>query len=240
MDAPDRQSHTAISGTKAYLAASLILIDHGQKSEPKFLLGRRHDNHVFLPGKFVFPGGRSEPEDAAMKAANGLAAEVANRLASPIIGDAIANSDALALTAIRELFEETGFLFGERATYRIEAPPGTSWDAFNTAQIVPDLAKLHYIARALTPPGFPRRFDTHFFAASLDDIAATREGHIHAEAELVELRWVTLSELASLDILPVTHFIAQELALRLAAGLGHDRPVPYFYVQDNRWIRAEF
>ena len=29
-------------------------------------MGKRHDRHVFLPGKFVFPGGRVEPADRLM------------------------------------------------------------------------------------------------------------------------------------------------------------------------------
>ena len=35
-------------------AATLILIDRSG-AEPKVLLGKRHDRHVFMPGKFVFP-----------------------------------------------------------------------------------------------------------------------------------------------------------------------------------------
>jgi len=240
MDAPYPQPQASTSGQDPYLAASLILIDLSHKTDPKLLVGRRHDNHVFLPGKFVFPGGRGEPEDAAMKTANGLFPGIARRLATPAAGSPLSNPDALALTAIRELFEETGFLLGNRIASPIGAPPGTSWIAFEEAKILPDLSKLHYVARALTPPGFPRRFDTHFFAANLDDIAAAVEGHIHADAELVELRWVTAGELASLNILPITQFIALELARQLAAGLGRDQPAPYFYVQDDRWIRAEF
>jgi hypothetical protein len=38
-------------------AATLILIDRSGP-EPKVLLGRRHRDSKFMPGKFVFPGGR--------------------------------------------------------------------------------------------------------------------------------------------------------------------------------------
>ena len=40
-------------------AATLILIDRTRKT-PKLLMGRRHDGHKFMPGKYVFPGGRIE------------------------------------------------------------------------------------------------------------------------------------------------------------------------------------
>ena len=36
-------------------SATLILIDRGA-TVPKVLLGRRHERHKFMPGKFVFPG----------------------------------------------------------------------------------------------------------------------------------------------------------------------------------------
>ena len=44
-------------------AATLMLIDRSGTT-PKVLLGRRHAGHKFMPGKFVFPGGRIEPLDA--------------------------------------------------------------------------------------------------------------------------------------------------------------------------------
>jgi len=49
-------------------SATLILIDRSE-SVPKVLLGRRHERHRFMPGKFVFPGGRIEPQDASAEAA---------------------------------------------------------------------------------------------------------------------------------------------------------------------------
>jgi hypothetical protein len=38
-------------------AATLILIDRSG-DKPKVLVGKRHDKVVFMPGKYVFPGGR--------------------------------------------------------------------------------------------------------------------------------------------------------------------------------------
>jgi 8-oxo-dGTP pyrophosphatase MutT (NUDIX family) len=225
--------------TEPRLAASLILVDQSFQTEPKILLGRRHANHVFLPGKFVFPGGSSEPEDAKMSALGTLEPRASRRLSHPASGNAIAAPDALALTGIRELFEETGMLLGTRSKDVVPAPPDTTWAQFAAMGVIPNLGKLHYIARALTPPGYPRRFDTHFFAADARDVTATIDGAVNDKTELVELRWATVPEVARLDILPVTYFIALELAHRLAAGLGHDLPVPYFHAQDDRWIRAE-
>ena len=46
-------------------AATLILVDRSG-AVPKVLLGKRHARHKFMPGKFVFPGGRVEPADKLM------------------------------------------------------------------------------------------------------------------------------------------------------------------------------
>ncbi len=43
-------------------AATLILIDRSG-AKPKVLVGRRHDKVVFMPGKYVFPGGRVDKSD---------------------------------------------------------------------------------------------------------------------------------------------------------------------------------
>ena len=43
-------------------AATLILVDR-TSTVPKVLVGKRHDKVVFMPGKFVFPGGRVDKSD---------------------------------------------------------------------------------------------------------------------------------------------------------------------------------
>src|SRR5580698_3743884 len=60
-------------------SATLILIDRSE-SVPKVLLGRRHMRHRFMPGKFVFPGGRIEKSDRLMAALAPLHAEYLARL----------------------------------------------------------------------------------------------------------------------------------------------------------------
>src|SRR5579875_3738061 len=68
-------------------AATLMLIDRSGPV-PRVLLGRRHHGHKFMPGKFVFPGGRLEPHDADMSSISDLhpdiEAKLNTRVASPI------------------------------------------------------------------------------------------------------------------------------------------------------------
>src|SRR6478672_8381515 len=82
-------------------AATLILIDRAAKT-PKVLMGRRHAGLKFMPGKFVFPGGRIEPGDRRMAASGALHAAVESRLVARVQRPSIQRARALALAAIRE------------------------------------------------------------------------------------------------------------------------------------------
>ena len=56
-------------------AATLILIDRsGEK--PKVLVGKRHDKVVFMPGKYVFPGGRVDKSDNRVPVAAPISGEL--------------------------------------------------------------------------------------------------------------------------------------------------------------------
>jgi len=52
-------------------SATLVLLD-GPPAAPRVLLGRRNERHVFMPGKFVFPGGRVDAADGRMGAVGAL------------------------------------------------------------------------------------------------------------------------------------------------------------------------
>src|SRR5690349_19268726 len=52
-------------------AATLILIDRSG-GDHRVLMGRRHAGHAFMPGKFVFPGGRTDPADGRVATADEL------------------------------------------------------------------------------------------------------------------------------------------------------------------------
>src|ERR1700749_5230216 len=54
-------------------AATLILIDR-TSATPKVLVGKRHDKVVFMPGKFVFPGGRVDTSDSRIPVAAAIPA----------------------------------------------------------------------------------------------------------------------------------------------------------------------
>src|ERR1700730_3240059 len=107
---PIRNSRSEMSGTETVEkeadhhpyrrpmdAATLVLLDRSTTT-PKVLVGRRHDKAVFMPGKFVFPGGYVEASDTRVPVAAPIPKELeANLLkGSPKIAPARARSLAIA------------------------------------------------------------------------------------------------------------------------------------------------
>lgn len=207
-------------------AATLILLDRSG-DETKVLMGRRHEGVKFMPGKFVFPGGRVEPADGRVNISGAYAPHVERRLQERVQRPSITRARAYGLAAIRELAEETGLLIGDRESGPFTAP-GESWQAFADAEVFPTLEGLWFVCRAVTPPGRPRRFDTRFFAADAALIAARVEGVVTADAELVELVWTSLKDAHALDLPAITRIVLKELESRIEEGLESDLPVPFY------------
>jgi 8-oxo-dGTP pyrophosphatase MutT (NUDIX family) len=225
--------------TAAYVApkdaATLILVDRSGTT-PKVLLGKRHARHKFMPGKFVFPGGRVDRSDTRMPVARGLNPAAQANLLKRVVRPSPARAQAFALAAVRETFEETGLLLGIPVTDLPRVPTGP-WATFAQAKILPDLADLHFIGRAITPPGRPRRFDARFFTLDASAIAHRIEGVTGPDAELIELVWMPLTEAKRLDMPAVTGVMLEELDTRIADGFGHDLPVPFYRMPRGRFLR---
>jgi len=203
-------------------AASLILV-RKDGGVPRVLMGERDKRHVFLPGRFVFPGGRLDIADQRLAVPTELRPAVAAKVAS---GISASRARGLALAAIRETFEETGILIGSR---RETALPTRSeaWRRFFAHGVTPRLEGLDFVARAITPPGRSRRFDARFFMADSNEIALTLDG-AETSGELVTPVWLTLAEARRADVLPITRCICDEIEARLAGRDGPARPVPFF------------
>ena len=217
-------------------AATLILLDHSG-GRAKVLLGRRHQGHKFMPGKFVFPGGRIERSDRQMSIAKPLDSTVEGKLGARLRRPSPRFARAIALAAIRETFEETGLALGVKAHAPL-APAG-AWARFAATDVTPALDGLEFIARAITPPRRPKRFDTRFLVADASSIAHREPGIIGPEAELVELVWMPLEEAAGLDIPAITRIVLKELDAAMKGGMDKQRPRPFFYEQNRVWRRDE-
>jgi 8-oxo-dGTP pyrophosphatase MutT (NUDIX family) len=215
-------------------AATLILIDRSG-STPKVLVGRRHDKVVFMPGKYVFPGGRVDKSDNRIPVAAPIPKALEANLMKGSPKTVPSRARALAVAAIREACEETGLCLGsklenDKAAGSAAAGLDGGWKPFAEAGLLPDPSGLFLIARAITPPGRVRRFDTRFFSAEASAIAHRVPDVVHADAELVELVWVEIGSEPLAAAHNMTKAVLRELDKRLATGpLQHDAPIPFFH-----------
>ena len=220
-------------------AATLIVVEHSDRGAARVLMGKRHAGHRFMPGKFVFPGGRVEPEDRRMAAAGALDAHVEAKLNARVSRPSPGFARALALAAIRETFEETGLVIGVADYGAPENPPPGAWTRFAATGVHPSLDAIDFLARAITPPGRPRRFDARFLVVDARFIAKRIDGAVHSEAELVELVWTPLDEARSLDLPGITHAALDDLAQALEGGLDKRRPRPFYREIRGKRLREQ-
>ncbi|WP_370323333.1 NUDIX domain-containing protein [Pseudorhodobacter sp. E13] len=213
-------------------AATIVLWRSGAQGQAQVLMGQRGAAAAFMPSKYVFPGGAVDPADADVTLADTLPAATRAQLAM----DATIAPETLAAAAIRELWEETGLALGLPGTW--PSPPadeGHDWAGFAARGLLPSAQHLHFIFRAITPPGRPRRFDARFFLVPADAVAGDVNDFSAASDELSHLHWIDLAETRSLDLPFITEVVLAEVAAVLAdtstAG------VPFF---DNSGPRPLF
>lgn len=207
------------------------------------LLGRRSGRSRFMPGIYVFPGGRVGPED---RQPSGFAEPLPNP--PPGLDQATRQRlPVFARAALRETYEETGLLLGAAEAASAHPPrPGipslggiglggpdlggpdlggaAPWKAFAAAGLEPGFADMRLVARAITPANSPVRFHTRFFLA--EGTAAV--GEFGGDGELEDIRWASVESLPELPMADITHLVlAEALAHRAGAG-GLGRPAPLF------------
>ena len=171
-----------------------------------------------------------------MPVARPLDPQVEARLMQQVARPSQTKAQAFGLSAIRETFEEAGLLIGLSRADSPPTPPGP-WTEFVKNGLYPDLSALHFIARAITPPRYLRRFDARFFTADASAITHRVDGVVHGDAELVEINWLPISETRDLDLPDITRIVLQEIESRISAGFQHELPVPFFRMQHYRFVR---
>jgi 8-oxo-dGTP pyrophosphatase MutT (NUDIX family) len=207
-------------------AATVILL-RDRFTAPRILMGQRGAKAVFMPNKFVFPGGAVDADDANIALAAPLPETCATRLtedADPTLAHAI------TVAAVREVWEETGLILGQKGDWAGDIPD--DWTTFAATGHVPRASNMQFVFRALTPPGRPRRFDARFFLVDADHIASDPDDFSAASDELSHLQWVPLSEARSFDM----PFITEVVMAEIQARVGDQNPpetVPYFKNNDE-------
>ncbi|WGI20987.1 NUDIX hydrolase [Amylibacter sp. IMCC11727] len=206
-------------------AATVILVRDAQDG-PQVLMGQRGKAAVFMPNKFVFPGGGLDAADAEVTL-NGSASKTCMTRLTNLSDDDIALP--LLAAAIREMWEETGHAIGtpsDRAAELANTQP-ENWRSFFQSGHLPDPSGLEFIFRAVTPPGRPRRFDARFFLGRADLIQGDLDDFSRAEDELSHLQWIPLSKSREFDLPFITEVVLAEVQNRLA-NPDADHPVPFF------------
>lgn len=219
-------------------AATLIIIDE-RDGVPHVLMGRRHMRHKFMPGMFVFPGGRLDPNDGRVPYDGDLTPVVMDKLLDDMKGGPRPfRARALALCAIRETYEEAGLFIGQRVATAPDVQD-PDWVPFYRENVVPDLSQFTMIARAITPPRRPRRFDTRFFATTAASIAHALPEGTGPSGELEDLHWLPISDAKALELPTITQVILEELERHLSAhdGLNNAAEIPYYYVKGGIFHR---
>jgi 8-oxo-dGTP pyrophosphatase MutT (NUDIX family) len=208
-------------------AATLILIDRSAGGH-RVLLGQRARSHAFMPGLYVFPGGRRDPGDHRRPFTSDLDPQVIEKLLvanrRPMTSG---GARALALAAVRELAEETGLRFSAQK-------PATGSETAAAAE----LATLRYVARAITPPGHPRRYDTRFFLTFTDE-AGIDPSDICDSRELLDLQWLDIGDISCLNMPDITKTVLGDVIELLKAdpSLGFGRAVPFYFLRRGRFVR---
>ena len=207
-------------------AATIVLLrkDEGQT---RVLMGQRGAKAVFMPDKFVFPGGRVDDSDFDLPEAVLPDADEAARLNK---GAATDVAQALTNAAIRELWEETGLVMGRPSDASHQAHP--DWQGFFNLNLVPDSSQLRYFFRAITPPGRPRRFDARFFLGEASGVVGDLDDFSNASGELSHLQWVNLLEAREFSLPFITEIVLSEVE-DILENPEMQRPIPFFCHDEN-------
>lgn len=204
--------------------AATIIVLRDRATTPAILMGQRGKSAVFMPGKFVFPGGAVDANDAQVPVTQ-IAPDTAAKLAE----QSAITPNALAAAAVRELWEETGQIMGHKGAW---PDPPRGWRGFAATGHIPDAGALDFFFRAVTPPGRPRRFDARFFVTDAERLAGDPDDFSGAEDELSHLQWVPLHDARKFDLAFITQIVLAELTASLNDP-DYLRDVPFFRNDDE-------
>ncbi|WP_333828327.1 NUDIX hydrolase [Pararhodobacter sp.] len=205
-------------------AATIVLVRDADTPSPRVLMGQRGAGAAFMPNKFVFPGGAIDPDDSLIRFAQPVDPRTRQRLAAQPVTPMAPAPEAMLAAAIRELWEESGLMLARPAPW--EGPLPQDWRRFADAGMSPAPEELHYIFRAITPPGRTRRFDARFFLADVRAVIGDPDDFSHACDELSHLHWIELAEARRLDLPFITEVVLAEAEAVLHEGTPES--VPFF------------
>lgn len=202
--------------------AATLIIYRRRRGAVEVLMGQRHRKHKFLPERYVFPGGRVDPHDSRVRSATPMRDDVADLLTRRA---SAARARGLVAAAIRETFEEAGLVIG-RPDPEPHRPVPANWRPFFATGMAPCFGNLDYVARAVTPPWRPIRFNARFFMIDERHVS----GDLAGSGELLDLTYVPVARTADLELPLITTRVlemVEDLARRPPAP-GAPRRIVFF------------
>ncbi|MHA1108773.1 MAG: NUDIX hydrolase [Alphaproteobacteria bacterium] len=212
------------AGTRAVRPrdAATLIIYRIKRGHVEVLMGERHRKHKFQPQRYVFPGGAVDRSDSRVRSGAPARSDLLamlERSATP------ARARGLVAAAVRETFEEAGLVIGCPDPEPSRSSP-KNWTEFFDTGMAPDFSNISYVARAVTPPIRPMRFNARFFMID----AKHTIGELAGDGELLNLTYIPLAETPALKLARITQIIlgrVDELA-RKPPRADSRRKVPFF------------
>lgn len=169
-------------------ASTLIVLRTGAGGHMEVLMALRNSRSAFVPGSYVFPGGRVDDADRAGhmgRLVNAVDREELNRVLEGPEDDSRARG--IWIAAVRETFEEVGLLLasprGEPRLVSFDSPETreryqayrdglrnhriTLREILEGENLTLALDRLHFFSHWITPEFFSIRYDTRFFVTAL-------------------------------------------------------------------------
>ena len=202
--------------------ASTVILVRKKDNSNYVLMGQRGKNAVFMPSKYVFPGGAVDPQDSDIELAGQLSKNVSTLLDSNSNNEI---SKALSVAAIRELWEEAGLRLCQKVSKVVKTPSG--WEDFCSGKYLPDASNLQFVFRAVTPPGRPRRFDARFFLCNAETVYGSLDDFSAASTELNHLQWIDIKEVNKLNLPFITEVVLNEVREIIKSG-RNKKGIPFF------------
>ncbi len=193
------------------LAATIVLLRE-HNGNKQILMGKRSTKHDFMPSVYVFPGGRVDRADSFAPSIDEPDKRTQNILQNAL---SEARARACVLAAIRETFEETGIIIGQKAKTKYQTNH-KSWREFHAGGYLPKLSGIELFGRAITPPHRDKRFDTWFFLKHM----SREEAYCPFcdSKELLDIGWFDFSQIKNLPTHRATDMMLEQLKIYLADG----------------------
>ena len=219
-------------------AATLILVERAERDHTRVLMGKRHAGHRFMPGKFVFPGGRVEPgtggwpppaRSIPMSRRSSTLACAGRRRISPAPwrwrrsarpSRKQASRSALPIMARRQIRRRAPGPASRRPASRHRSTPSTFSPARSPRPDAPGAST----PASLSPTRTHRR--------------ACRGGY-PSRGRTGRARRTPLDEALNLDLPDITRAALADLALALDGGLDKRRPRPFYRQLRGKRLREQ-